>query len=225
MSTSPTNRVFPRYLKRFPPLVALAAVGLTFGAMAVGGALTALLGPIIGIAGAVFVGWLMWERAILIGNGWLRREVAQRLRQFGERVDTGRDRFVGLAHPCYLDDSRRLVETDDDVGFLTVRPDGFTYRGDGLSFDVPASNIDNVRMVRHGDAMAYWKRIEVTLRDGEPFDCLIFDSRNKAAHNACRADNLRLFQELHRLMTLYAEPTGRRLTGRPTVDDSVLVDD
>lgn len=185
------GRMFPTYRRWVMPALALAAGLLTL----VTGLVLLGVGRMLGLALLPAVMVVLADRLVLCGNGWLRRRVAERLRQLGEQVDTGRDRFVGLAHPCHLQTwSRRVIETDDDVGFLEVTPEGLTYHGDGLEFSVAREQFVGVRRVQSW--FAPWRRVELEIADGEPFDTVIFDSRQFASHAQCRVDNQRLYESL-----------------------------
>ncbi len=157
-------------------------------------------------AGLLMPAWLvlfaLWqlEVGLLAGNRRLRHDVAERLRGFGHLVDTGADRFVGLAYPCYFGHERRLVESDDDVGFLSVEPAGLVYCGDGDEFTIAADNIASVRLLRDPGTLFLLNRVVVETRDGEPHDRLIFDSRHHRLHSVCNRDNLRLAAAIRAIM-------------------------
>lgn len=195
------RRLFDQYKR-----TAVWGVSMTIGVgvvliLSLAAALGAALGPLASIAALAGGIWLMVEYAVLYGNQGLRRRVAEKLRGYGRHVDTGDDRFVGLAYPCHFDTAgRRLVETDDDVGFLRLGPDGFSFLGDGVEFEVPADDIADVRLVQHLQALAVWQRVEVDIRSGEPMETIVLDSRDHARHGACRADNRRLYQALRAMI-------------------------
>lgn len=200
------ERVFKTYRDRFVWRAAfgiLASLGLaTLVGLAVGGPLGFLLG--LGLAA-----WLV-NRAILTGNRWLRDATAAKLRRVGEVSPPGRTRFVGLAHPVYLDDpTRRHVESDDDVGFLTLARDGLAYRGDGVSFDVPYEQIAAVAMTR--SHYAPWPRVSIQIVDGEPYDEIIIDSRDGPSFQACQHDVLQLHDELQAVLGRIRRHGGQRL--------------
>lgn len=198
------ERVFPLYKRRCVPLVAALSILATWASAGLGLLAYLALGPIVGVAVGVAALAMAFDRLMLTGNGWLRRRLARRLRALGEPAETGRDRFVGLAHPCHLDSyDRRMIETDDDVGFLTIAWDGIHFHGDGLEFVIPRGDILDVRLVRSFHAP--WARVEVSIAGGEPFDALIFDSREHNSHRACRRDTRRLYHELLALL----EPSRR----------------
>ncbi|MCC7491265.1 MAG: hypothetical protein IT204_02910 [Fimbriimonadaceae bacterium] len=208
------ERAFCEYKARFMPLVgALVFAGTLVTALA-----SMALPGVFGLALIAAYLALVFDRLILFGNGWLRRRVAAKLQALGEIGDDSQLTFVGLAHPVYAGQvPRRLVETDDDVGFLRVTSQGLTYRGDALSFEIPAGELTAVRWVR--SIYAPWRRIELQTRDGEPFDSLILDCRNHGSHAACRAANRRLYQQLrHLLAQQQASAAGRRLTAAEELD-------
>jgi len=190
--------VFGQYQRRYVwPLAGLALVC----SAAVGFGLLALFGPLLGLALFLAFSWAALDRLLLVGNGWLRRGVAQRLDEVGEPVET-EDLFVGLAHPCHFGTlRRRLIETDDDVGFLRLSPLGLYYHGDAVAFEVPAEAITEVRLVYGWGHLVPWARVEVVIEGGEPYDSVVFDSRRFTSHALCRQDNRRLYQRLRELMT------------------------
>lgn len=197
----PKRRLFDQYKRRALPVVTVLILLGTIVVMGLGFALMLLFGPLAAAPVVVGMLWLMIEYGLLFGNQGLRRSVAAKLRGYGRRVDTGDDRFVGLAWPCHFDSiDRRMAETDDDVGFLRITPAGIEFWGDGVEFTVPADDIADVRLRRHSDAFAFWPRVEVDIRSGDPMETVVFDSRNLARHGQCRRDNRRLYRELRSLV-------------------------
>ncbi len=199
-----TDRVFRRYKSLFLPVVAGVVLVSTMAACAAAAAVGG------GLGAALFLAYLLliFDRGVLIGNGWLRRHLRDRLQRLGELCDEAGTRFVGLAHECLAADlRRRLVETDDDVGFLQVTWQGLRYRGDGFSFDLPADRIAGVSLT--WSPLAPWRRVMVRTVDGEPFDTFILDSRGHGSHAACRADNHALYRELRQLVLLHQPPAER----------------
>lgn len=165
------------------------------GAAALGGALVGTLGGIMGI-------WVGLDHFGLLGNQRLRRRVEEKLESLAELPFDPRDRnvrFVGLSHPC----REKLLrwETDDDVGFLQITPDGLRYRGDSLSFDIPVEELVAVELVPVGGMMPRsLKRVRITLRHGEPFDAINFDSRQFPRYFLCQRDTHSLFHQLRALV-------------------------
>jgi len=200
------ERVFKTYRERF---VWRAAFGIVASM-----ALSALIGLMIGgpfgfLLAIVLAIWAV-NRAILTGNRWVRDATAAKLQQVGEHSPAGRTRFVGLAHPAYLDDpERRQIESDDDVGFLTLGRDGLAYRGDASSFDVPYEQIGAVTMSR--SAYAPWPRVRIEILDGEPYDAIIIDSRDQRNFHACQQDCRALYDELHAVVGRIKRHGGQRL--------------
>ncbi len=194
-------RVFEEYQRRIVSYQLKSTLAGCLLVVPVAAAVTALFGPAAGGPTALLA-WLLWlfERGILAGNQELRGAVAAKLRALGHRVDTGADRFVGLAWPCYYGTARRQVETDDDVGFLTVDRDGLTYLGDGIDFHIAADNILAVRVRRHAATLFLSNRVEVDTADGEPQETVVFDSRNRVWHSGCNRDNLALFRQVLAVM-------------------------
>jgi hypothetical protein len=168
------------------------------GAAAVGSVLAGITGGIMGL-------WAGLDRFGLLGNHRLRRSVEQKLESLAELPFDPRNRnvrFVGLSHPCR--EGLLRWETDDDVGFLEVSPEGLRYRGDALSFDVPAEDLVAVELVPVGGFMPRsLKRVRVTLRDGEPFDEINFDSRNSDRYFTAQRDTYALY---HKLRALVRQP-------------------
>jgi len=199
------ERTFRNYKRIFLPVVCLLVT--------LGSALITLAGHLLGgWAGVLWalVGYaLLIDRLLLLGNGWLRRRLAQKLESLGEWHPSIPGRFVGLAHPSLTHSFwRRLTDTDDDVGFLNVSWNGIQYRGDAMSFDIPAHRIESVRLTK--TVYAPWSRLEIRIAGGEPFDSIIFDSRQYGSHHACRADTRELYQKLQGLILLHALPEAAR---------------
>lgn len=202
------KRVFKQYTRRFAPMVGAIVVVMTV----VANLLAYQLGGLASLALLLGYLYFLFDRMVLFGNGWLRNAVERKLRSLGELIRPEQYRFVGLAHPCHVGTAkRRLIETDDDVGFLRVDWTGIHYRGDSMSFDIPAERVLEVNRVR--GLYAPWARIEVVIDGGEPFDRIILDSRNHGSHAACRRDNAQLFKDLRALQLLSANPAQLHLTG------------
>lgn len=200
------RRVFQSYQRRFVPVAALITLVTTWLVTSAAVAQGGLAGLVLF---AAFL-WLVCDRLVLFGNRWLRRTVRGKVEALGELRASERAWFVGLAHPCHQATlRRRLIETDDDVGFLTIDWSGLHYRGDALHFDLPASDIVAVRMVH--SAFAPWGRVELTTRAGEPFDALILSSRDFGSHAACRLETRRLYERLKGLCLLDRPLSARRL--------------
>ncbi|MCC7495543.1 MAG: hypothetical protein IT204_24550 [Fimbriimonadaceae bacterium] len=185
----------------------------------------ALGGLIAGAPGAAagFVAGYVWgslEFGVLAGNRRLRQAVVAKLQGYGRAVETGDDRFVGLAYPAFFQTNRRQVETDDDVGFLTVDAEGLTFLGDGIEFRIPAVQIAAVRVRRDPHSFFLSRRVEVTTRDGEPQEVVLFDSRDRWPHSACNLDNQRLYREIQRLIRPASEQP--RLVTAEREADAVL---
>jgi len=211
MSTA-SQRVFPVYRRWVAPLL----IATLIASMEV---LARLCDRLPLLAPALLLGylWFTINYLMLFGNGWLRRRLASRLQALGEPADHSQARFVGLSYPCHNGTfARRLVESDDDVGFLTIVAEGLIFHGDGIHFTVPAAAIAEVRLVR--TIYAPWPRVELTIADGEPFDKITLDSRDHAHHGRCRRDNRVLAATLARMAT----GAGRRLP-RLTGDTSAPV--
>ena len=136
--TSVRRRVFPVYKWCLAPSLAVAFIASIIVVAWLCQHMV-LLAPALLLAHA----WFVANCLMLLGNGWLRRSMARRLEALGEPADHQRARFVGLSYPCHnYTFRRRLWETDDDVGFLTLVPEGLIFHGDGINFTVPAAAID-----------------------------------------------------------------------------------
>ncbi|HAZ62572.1 MAG TPA: hypothetical protein DCZ72_03030 [Armatimonadetes bacterium] len=194
------RRVFDDY-KRIAPLrigcQTMVAWWLLAVCAALGWQLLGPLGPILAL-----VLWIAWvrDRAVLIGNRDLRREVAAKLTGLGHLVETGHDEFVGLAYPCFFEHSRRLVETDDDVGFLSIDPQGLVFVGDGDEFAIPAADITDVYVTRDSASAGLSARIYVEIASGEPQETVVFDSRGHDSHLACNRANHTIAQRIRAIM-------------------------
>lgn len=211
------RKIFHRYQRRFVPIAALLTLVATWlvtsAALAQGG--------LLGLAMFGLYVWLVCDRMVLFGNRWLRRKVLDKVVGLGELRGDEQAWFVGLAHPCHTSNlRRRVIETDDDVGFLTVDWSGLHFRGDANHFDLPASEITEVRLVR--SAFAPWGRIELVTRDGEPYESLILCSRDYGSHTACRVETAALYDRLRGLALLNNPASVSRLNGElnPTLAES-----
>jgi len=211
------ERVFKTYRDRFVWRAALGIVASLALAVLLG---IAIGGP-LGFLFALAFGGTVVNRLILTGNRWVRNATAAKLRRVGEVSPTGRTRFVGLAHPAYVDDpERRQTESDDDVGFLTLARDGLAYRGDAGSFDVPYEQIGEVTMTR--STYAPWPRVLIEILDGEPYDAIIIDSRDASSFHACQHDGQCLHDELQAVLSRLRRHGGQRL--HQTADTDILAD-
>ena len=200
------ERVFSTYRQKFVWRAALGLVLVVHLAVLLG----LVIGGPMGFATAVLVGGAALNRVILTGNRWVREQTEAKLRRVGELSPPGRSRFVGLAHPAYADDvQRRQVESDDDVGFLTLGRDALAYRGDAMSFDIPYENIGELTQVR--SPYAPWPRLEIEILDGEPFDSIIIDSRDGNSFRACQEDGRKLHKELQAVVDRIRRHGGQRL--------------
>ena len=210
------RKIFHRYQRRFVPLAALfTLVGTWF-------VLTAALvtGGWFGTALVASFLWLVCDRMVLFGNGWLQRKVRDKVVALGELRSADQAYFVGLAHPCHADNlKRRMIETDDDIGYLTISWSGLQFRGDANSFDLPACDIVDVRLVR--SLFAPWGRIEIRTCDGEPYESIILSSRGFGSHTACRVETANLYERLRGIVMLNTPLRPERLTadyGAPVLE-------
>jgi hypothetical protein len=211
------ERVFNTYRRKF---VWRAAVGLV-AAVQAAILLGILIGGPLGFVTAVLCGGALLNRVILTGNRWVREQTEAKLRQVGELSPPGRTRFVGLAHPAYADDlERRQIESDDDVGFLTLGRDALAYRGDAMSFDVPYEQIGEIAVTN--STYAPWPRLQIEILDGEPFDAIIIDSRDAKSFRACQQDGHRLREELQAVVDRIRRHGGQRLHAEAS--DDLLAD-
>jgi hypothetical protein len=160
-----------------------------------------LFGPLGGLAALGFAAagfYVLFDRLGLFGNGWLRQRVQEKLTAFGDlpfAVGSPAVRFVGLAYP--VREGWLRAETDDDVGFLEITEEGLRYRGDALSFDVPAEALEEVSLDYRPPA---FKRLRLRFRDGEPFDSVCLDSRDHNRLFAAKRDNTALYRALRALI-------------------------
>lgn len=202
------RKIFHRYQRRFIPLAALITLIATW--LVTSAAL--IQGGWVGVAMFGLFLWLVCDRMVLFGNRWLRRKVRDKVVGLGEMREAEGAWFVGLAHPCHTTTlRRRVLETDDDVGFLSFDWSGLHFRGDVNHFDLPASEIADVKLVR--STFAPWGRIEIVTTHGEPYDSLILSSRDYGSHAACCTETIHLYEKLRGLLILN-QPVGRlRMSG------------
>ena len=195
------DRIFRLYKRRFLPFVTGLTIIGAWIILAVSDVLGGSFGPLEGLMSLSLVVagfYVLVDRLGLFGNGWLRKRVQEKLEALGElpyEVESPRIRFVGLAHP--VREGWLRAESDDDVGFLEITDDGLCYRGDALSFDVPAEDLEEVTLVYRLPA---FKRVLLRFRNHEPFDSICLDSRDHNRFFAAKRDNTGLYRALQTLI-------------------------
>jgi len=194
---------------------AMLALALPLAAIVLG--LAALLGPIGGIVGSGVAGLVgvRWLDAVTlqISNRGLKSRLVRKLETIGDLPFNPQDwnvRFVGLAHPVRIRLAR--LETDDDVGFLQVTPQGICYRGDVLTFDVPMEDVLEVRLrpLGYGYGMFGMRCIEIRFRNEEPFRSLLLVSREGERLSEANRDTIALYHRLRAYLPLQPEVSERR---------------
>lgn len=201
---------FSRYRRREGVLVNLAAGGVC-GAAVIGAACSALyLGPLWGLGflglGFSAVGW-MAEVFGLFGNDRLESLMRRRLGLPG-----GEWSFVGLCRAENNTLGAKLfpprVETDENVGFLSIDDEGLTLVCEGARRELPRSAVRDVRLETVAEApMLKWIRIEVYDQE-EQLKALLLMVRAGQTLSGQRRANHALFERLrdwhveHRLAPL-----------------------
>ncbi|MBM3472204.1 MAG: hypothetical protein FJX75_02885 [Armatimonadetes bacterium] len=83
------------------------------------------------------------QKVLLFGNTRLRRRLAEALeRRTGHNPDNGRAFFVGWAPGRGV--NPKDMETDHDVGFLTLTPERLVFLGDTVHFELHRSQVLSV---------------------------------------------------------------------------------
>ena len=204
------ERIFRLYKRRFLPLVTGLTIIGTWIILAVSDRLGGSFGPLEGLMtlGLLVTGfYVLVDRLGLFGNGWLKKRVQGKLEALGELpegVDSPQVRFVGLALP--VREGWFRAESDVDVGFLEITAEGLRYRGDALSFDVPAEDLEEVTLIYRLPA---FKRVLLHFRGHEPFDSICLDSRDSNRFFAAKRDNTALYRALQTLIR--SQPPRERL--------------
>ncbi|MBM3499369.1 MAG: hypothetical protein FJX74_11945 [Armatimonadetes bacterium] len=94
--------------------------------------------------GLALVGQILANQYLLLyGNAGLRRDLAAALqRRTGHNPDDGRAYFVGWAPGRSL--NPKDMETDHDVGFLSLTPERMVFLGDTVHFELHRSQVVSV---------------------------------------------------------------------------------
>jgi hypothetical protein len=122
----------------FGGLGAAFLIGRRFGDAAGGIAVVAAIGLTI----ALHI--LSNQYVFLFGNAGLRRDLAAAIqRRSGHNPDDGRSCFVGWAPGRGL--NPKDMETDHDIGFLTLTPERMVFLGDTVHFELHRSQILSVQ--------------------------------------------------------------------------------
>jgi len=87
--------------------------------------------------------WVSYQRLALIGNGYLRRSLAQKWGQ--DTYSSPATTFVGFSPGS---DMRMWEgETDRDVGFLELAEGALIYHGDSFSWSLRRENINSIELL------------------------------------------------------------------------------
>jgi hypothetical protein len=156
------------------------------------------LACLAGGAAAAALLWLTVDHFSLGGyNRRLRADLARRLQALGEigfELRSADTYFVGLTHGADAGrrgGNRAHGETDDDVGFVHLGPDGLAYHGDRLTFTLDWSDIEAIELVPAGDGLpAALRRLRLTTGIGAPMETVTLMCRegdrltraNRATH-------------------------------------------
>lgn len=186
--------------RAFKQRVAPAALALGIVALVAVMYGTRQLHPLIGSVPSRFLGLLLVLGLVDylsgFGSGWLSRRLAAKLRRADERFSTAGGRLVGLALASRTVALSRLVETDDDVGFLFADADGLRFRGDRTRFDLPWSRVTGTGLAPNWWLLGLASRVRVTHTADEPESTIFLDIRDRPLRTLCEADNRRLARRL-----------------------------
>jgi hypothetical protein len=147
MSYQPQPEVFTKQFKLKGSIVhaglgLLLILGPLFGGLIAALFITNIYGDTAGgitaLAALLLAGvgiYVSDQRVFLIFNSDLRRDLAAALhRRLGRNPDDGRAYFVGWAPGPSV--NPKDMETDHDVGFLTLTPELMTFLGDIVAFEL-----------------------------------------------------------------------------------------
>ena len=110
-----------------------------------GAAIAGLGGFALAVAGFIVAS----QKAVLIGNQGLRRDLAAALqRRFGRNPVDGTASFVGWSPGRGL--NTKDGDTDHDVGFLTLTPEALNFLGDTVGFEVQRQQVRWVGPAQQG---------------------------------------------------------------------------
>lgn len=102
------------------------------------------------------------QKVFLIGNSGLRRDLAAALeRRLGTNLDDGTTWFVGWRQGAVVDPTE--LDTDADIGFLSLTPEKMTYYGDTVAFELWRQQVYQVTLQQQGVPLIWdlGKRIRV----------------------------------------------------------------
>lgn len=104
-----------------------------------GGSAFVVLVVLLGVFSSLTFGtWALFDRFGMFQNAAMRRAMRPRVTaQISGYGTNDRTWFVGLATQGYFS----LLDTDEDIGYLTLFPDRLTYSGDRLSMAVPRDKV------------------------------------------------------------------------------------
>lgn len=147
MSFAPQPEVFTREFKIKGNIVhtglsLLLFLGPLFGGLAAALVISRKWGApagaiaLVGALGLTLLGiYIGHEKVLLVHNSGLRRDLATALhRRLGRNPDDGRAYFVGWAPGLSV--NPKDMETDHDVGFLTLTPETMAFFGDTVAFQL-----------------------------------------------------------------------------------------
>jgi len=101
---------------------------------------TAVLGAVLVTIGVTLVAN---QKVFLYGNAALRRDLAAALeRRYGRNPDDGRSWFVGWAPGRGF--NPKEMDTDHDIGFLSLTPEEMVYLGDTVHFELWRQQVHSV---------------------------------------------------------------------------------
>lgn len=135
-----------------------------------GGSAFIVLLVLLGVFSSLTFGtWALFDRFGMFQNATMRRALRPRVHsRLPGRETNERSWFVGLATQGYFS----LLDTDEDVGYLTLLPDRLTYSGDRLSMAVPREKVLGIerRAIPGYSLFGYhWAVVRFeSPRDGEP---------------------------------------------------------
>jgi hypothetical protein len=141
-------------------LLAAAFVGETYGdAPGIAVVVVALILTGVGL-------YLGHQKVFLYGNSGLRRDLATAIqRRLGRNPDDGTAWFVGFTQGAAIDPMS--LDTDNDIGFLSLEPEKMTYVGDTVAFELWRQQVYEITLQQQGIPIIwdFGKRVRVRWAD------------------------------------------------------------
>lgn len=219
MSGKPQPEVFTQGYKLKGSIVTGCSTLLLFLVPFFGGMLTAAYvgdtygdapGVAVVIVALILTGlglYLGHQKVFLYGNSSLRRRLAAALeRRLGRNPDDGVAWFVGFAQGATIDPMS--LETDHDIGFLSLDPQKMTYVGDTVAFELWRQQIYEISLQRQGIPIIWDFGTRIRIRWADQYgraNAFTFERREGSSKREVRGRNKELtdiLQQWHQFGTV-----------------------